>query len=112
MLEVSIINCLKDNYSYLIKDRESNLVGGIAPSEFFPVDKVINESYKKLDFILNTHHHFDHIGGNQKLKEKYNSKVVASKIDESRIPEIDIKLSSGDIFKFGKTEFKIKSNFW
>ena len=107
MLEISTIKCLTDNYSYLIKDEETNLVGVIDPSEFAPVDRAISKSYKKLDFVLNTHHHFDHIGGNQKLKEKYNSKVVASKIDESRIPGIDIKLSEGDLFKFGKTDFKI-----
>ena len=107
MLEVLIIKCLKDNYSYLIKDRETGLVGIVDPSEFESVDLAINKNYKKLDFILNTHHHFDHIGGNQKLKEKYNSKIVASKIDESRIPGIDIKLSEEDFFKFGKTDFKV-----
>jgi len=107
MLEILIIKCLTDNYSYLIKDRETGLVGVVDPSEFGPVDIAINKNYKKLDFILNTHHHFDHVGGNKGLKEKYSSKVVASKIDESRIPGIDIKLSEGDFFKFGKTDFKI-----
>ena len=70
MLEISIIKCLRDNYSYLIKDIETNLVGVVDPSEFEPVDSMIAKSYKKLDYILNTHHHFDHIGGNQKLKKK------------------------------------------
>ena len=107
MLKISIINCLTDNYSYLIKDEETNLIGVVDPSEFEPVDTAINKNSKKLDFILNTHHHFDHVGGNKKLKEKYNSKVVASKIDKSRIPGIDIKLNEGDFFKFGKTDFKI-----
>ena len=107
MLKISIIKCLTDNYSYLIRDEETNLVGVVDPSEFTTVDEAINENYKKLDFILNTHHHFDHVGGNQKLKEKYNSKVVASKIDKSRIPGINIELNEGDVFKFGKTNFKI-----
>ncbi len=107
MLEVSIIKCLSDNYSYIIKDTETNLVGVVDPSEFEPVDTAINKSYKKLDFILNTHHHSDHVGGNQKLKKKYNSTVIASKIDESRIPGIDIKLKEDDLFKFGKIDFKI-----
>ena len=105
MLEISIIKCLRDNYSYLIKDIETNLVGVVDPSEFEPVDSIIAKSYKKLDYILNTHHHHDHVGGNKKLKQKYNSKVVGSKIDEFRIPEIDLKLSEGDFFKFGKINF-------
>ena len=107
MLEISTIKCLTDNYSYLIRDKETNLVGVIDPSEFAPVDRTIAESYKKLDFILNTHHHFDHVGGNKKLKEKYSCKIAASKIDESRIPGIDIKLKEGDFFNFGKINFKV-----
>lgn len=107
MLEVSIIKCLTDNYSYLIRDKKTNLVGVVDPSEFETVDIEINKNYKKLDFILNTHHHFDHVGGNQDLKKKYNSKIVSSKIDESRIPGIDIKVKEGDLFKFGNTNFEI-----
>ena len=107
MLEILIIKCRTDNYSYLIKDKKTNLVGVVDPSEFETVDIEINKNYKKLDFILNTHHHFDHIGGNQELKKKYNSKIVASKIDESRIPSIDIKVNERDNFEFGKTNFKV-----
>ena len=107
MLKISIIKCLTDNYSYLIQDEKTNLVGIVDPSEFEAVDAEISKSYKKLDFIFNTHHHFDHVGGNQELKKKYNSKIVASKIDETRIPGIDIKLNEGDYFKFGKTNFEI-----
>ena len=79
MLEVSIIKCLMDNYSYLIKDKETDLVGVVDPSEFKPVDVEINRTYKKLDFILNTHQHFDHIGGNTDIKKNYNSKNVLRK---------------------------------
>ena len=107
MLEILIIKCRTDNYSYLIKDKKTNLVGVVDPSEFETVDIEINKNYKKIDFILNTHHHFDHIGGNQELKKKYNSKIVASKIDESRIPSIDIKVNERDNFEFGKTNFKV-----
>ncbi len=107
MLKISIIKCLTDNYSYLIRDEKTNLVGVVDPSEFEVVDAEVNKTYKKLDFILNTHHHFDHVGGNQELKKKYNSKIVASKIDETRISDIDIKVKEGDSFKFGEIDFKI-----
>mgnify|MGYP006058610975 CR=1 FL=1 len=78
MLNVSIIKCLSDNYSYLLKDETTNIVGIVDPSEFTAVDKEIEKKYKKLDFIFNTHHHDDHVGGNLELKEKYNSKIVCS----------------------------------
>ena len=107
MLDVSIIKCLSDNYSYLIRDKKTNLVGVVDPSEFNAVDLKISKTYKKLDFILNTHHHDDHVGGNMDLKKKYNSKIVCSSYDESRIPGVDVKKSDGDRFSLGETDFKI-----
>ena len=81
MLEISIIKCLSDNYSYLIKDKKTNLVGVVDPSEFSSVNSEIEKTHKKLDFILNTHHHDDHVGGNIDLKNKYKSKVICSSYD-------------------------------
>ena len=107
MLDISIIKCLSDNYSYLIRDKKTNLVGVVDPSEFNAVDSKISKTYKKLDFILNTHHHDDHVGGNMDLKKKYNSKIVCSSYDESRIPGVDVKKSDGDRFSLGETDFKI-----
>jgi len=107
MLDVSIIKCLSDNYSYLIRDKKTNLVGVIDPSEFSPVDSEIQKTYKKLDFILNTHHHHDHVGGNTDLKKKYNAKIICSSYDEKRVPGVDIKKSDGDQFLLGETNFKV-----
>ena len=75
MLNISIIKCLTDNYSYLLKDEITNTVGIVDPSEFTTVDKEIERKYKKLDFIINTHHHDDHIGGNLELKESTTQKL-------------------------------------
>jgi len=107
MLNIEIVSCLNDNFSYIIHEDNTGIVGVIDPSEFYPIDELISKKYKKIDFILNTHHHFDHVGGNKKIKEKYKSKVVGSKIDKNRIPEIDILLSDNDSFKFGTLIFKI-----
>jgi hydroxyacylglutathione hydrolase len=107
MLKVNIISCLQDNYSYIIKDTKSGSIGVVDPSEFSPIDNFIKKEFNKIDFILNTHHHFDHTGGNLELKKKYNCKIIGSSKDEERIPGIDIKLKHNDIFKFGNIEFKI-----
>ena len=107
MLKINIISCLQDNYSYIIQDTNTNIVGVVDPSEFKPIDNIIKKKFNKIDFILNTHHHFDHIGGNLELKKKYNCKIIGSSKDEKRIPGIDIKLKHNDVFKFGHVEFKI-----
>ena len=107
MMNIEIISCLNDNYCYVIYEKSSNLVGVIDPSEFVAVDEFISKDYKKIDYILNTHHHIDHVGGNILLKKKYNSKILGSEVDKNRIPGIDILLNSNDIFKFGNIDFKI-----
>lgn len=107
MLEISIIKCLSDNYSYLIKDKKTDLVGVVDPSDFESIDNELNRNYKKLDFILNTHHHNDHVGGNLDLKKKYKSKIICSAYGENQIPGADIKKKDGELFILGETTFKI-----
>ena len=53
----------------------------VDPSEAEPIIKFIEKNNINLKYILNTHHHFDHIGGNIDLKKKYNSIVVGYKDD-------------------------------
>ena len=81
-MKIEVIPCLDDNYSYLIYEEETNTVSIVDPSEFSPCEKII-KNYKKLDNILITHHHADHVGGNLKLKEKYNSKIFGYQKDKN-----------------------------
>ncbi len=102
---IDIIPCLKDNYSYLICDEKTNNIIIVDPSEFSSCDEVISQKYKKLDFILNTHHHYDHVGGNEELKKKYNAKVFGYSDDRNRIPNIDKLLKDNQEFKIGNLNF-------
>ena len=103
---VEIIPCLSDNYSYLIHEKETGTVSIVDPSEFNACNRIINK-YKKLDFILNTHHHADHVGANLELKKKYNSKILGSSPDKNRIPGIDILLEENQKHKIGNLEFEV-----
>jgi len=105
-MNVEIIKCLKDNYSYLITDSDRNSIV-IDPSESDPIIKIIEKKKLNLKFILNTHHHFDHIGGNDELKKKYSSEIVGFKKDKDRIPGIDISVSDNEVWKSGNFEAKI-----
>ena len=107
MLDVTIISCLSDNYSYLVRDKKTNVVAVVDPSNFEQVNQEIEKKYNKLDFILNTHHHNDHVDGNIDLKKKYNSKIICSSYDSKKIPGADIKKSDGENFNLGETNFKV-----
>ena len=105
-MNIEIIKCLKDNYSYLITDSDRNSIV-IDPSEADPIIKIVEKKELNLQFILNTHHHFDHIGGNDELKKKYSSEIVGFKKDKDRIPGIDISVSDNEVWKSGNFEAKI-----
>lgn len=107
MIEVKQIPILSDNYSYLIIDKKTNTTCCVDPSVGDDVIKVLKKNNLNLDFILNTHHHSDHVGGNKILKENYNCQVIGSFYDQERIPEIDIKLKHNEKFNVGTKEFKI-----
>ena len=106
-MKIQIIPCLKDNYSYLIIDEKSNIACVVDPSEAEPIIKYLEDTQIKLKFILNTHHHYDHVGGNKKLKEKYGASVVGYIGDKERIPEIDILVSDQETWIYKNFEAKI-----
>ena len=104
---VEVISCLEDNYSYLIIDKTNNSACIVDPSEAKPIINFIEKENINLKYILNTHHHFDHVGGNKDLKKKYNSTVIGYKNDSNRIPEIDVLLDDNQIWKAENFEAKI-----
>ena len=106
-IKIEIIPCLQDNYSYLIIDKNKNDACVVDPSEAKPIINFIEKENINLKYILNTHHHFDHIGGNIELKEKYNSIVVGYKYDAKRIPEINVLVEDNQIWKEDNFEAKI-----
>ena len=106
-MRIEIIKCLQDNFSYLVIDEENNSACVIDPSEASPIIEYVEKLKLNLKFILNTHHHFDHIGGNKDLKKKYNAKVIGFEKDKNRIPEIDFTLKDKEIWKKDKFETKI-----
>tara|TARA_B100000945_G_scaffold179470_1_gene143875 strand:+ start:32 stop:751 length:720 start_codon:yes stop_codon:yes gene_type:complete len=106
-MEVKIIPCLEDNYAYLLIDNTNNTACIIDPSEASPIINYLEKNKIKLSFILNTHHHYDHVGGNKKLKEIYGAKVIGYIDDKKKIPEIDIIVKNNQIWKEKNFEAKI-----
>ena len=106
-MKITPIPCLNDNYAYIVNDNITKTVGVVDPSEAKPIINYLKKEKLKLNYILNTHHHFDHIDGNIELQKLYNSKVIGFDGDKHRIPGINITLNDGEKFKFGKSIIKI-----
>ena len=107
MIEINIISALSDNYIYLLRNTEKNITSVIDPGEAEPVEKILNQKGWHLDEIVNTHHHYDHTGGNAKLREIYGSKLIAPIYEKEQISDIDIFVSDNDIISIAGIETRV-----
>jgi hydroxyacylglutathione hydrolase len=106
-LQVHQIPCLNDNYGYLIHEPSSGLTATIDTPEVAPINKALADEGWKLTHILNTHHHFDHAGGNEALKRQWGCTVVGAANDAERIPGIDVRVEDAQQFSFGATQAQV-----
>lgn len=92
-LEIHILNALQDNYIYLAKDHKRKSTFVVDPGEAGPAIKALQSLKWNLDYILCTHHHNDHVGGNLELKAHTGAMIVGPKKDAHRIPGVDLLVS-------------------
>lgn len=107
MLEIIQLPCLQDNYGYLIRDQAEGEVASIDTPDAKCIEAALSARDWKLTHILNTHHHFDHTGGNEVLKERYGCTIVGPRNDRARIPGIDVMVGEGEVFKLGETALEV-----
>src|SRR5258708_38023419 len=106
-LDVRLVPLLKDNYAYLLRDGDSGKTAIVDPSEAEPVLRLLDALGWRLDYILNTHHHPDHSGGNVGIKARTGATVVGPQADRARIPAIDVALADGEHFQLGTADAEV-----
>ena len=79
-MKIEIIKCLQDNYTYLIIDETNKNACVVDPGESGPIINFLKNKDINLRYILNTHHHHDHIGGNLELKKNMDLKLLHLKM--------------------------------
>lgn len=76
MTQIEIIPILNDNYAYLLRGKNGqNAI--VDPGEAKPVIDYLETNNLSIDLIINTHHHWDHVNGNDELKNKYKCPIAA-----------------------------------
>ncbi len=104
MITVDMIPILDDNYAYLIS-APCGTTAILDPGHGGQVVSYLNDKGVKPDYILNTHHHWDHVNGNPKVKATYRCKIAAPIRRKDLIKGgVDIPLREGDLFKLGDEE--------
>ena len=100
--EVRLFTCLSDNYGVLVHDPETGATASIDAPEAAPIEAALKATGWKLTDILVTHHHHDHTGGIQALKDKHKCRVVAPAKRQGTIPGVDETVREGDTVSVGK----------
>jgi hydroxyacylglutathione hydrolase len=99
--------CRSDNFGVLIHDTESGLTAAIDAPEFDPIKHHLAERGWKLDQILVTHHHVDHVEGLLPLKQAYGCTVIGPAGEADKIPGLDRTVKEGDVLAFGAYEIEV-----
>lgn len=102
-VETALIPALSDNYIYLIHGNGQAIV--VDPAEPAPVQAELKQRGLQLTHILNTHHHLDHIAGNEPLKAESACQLLAP--DDTRISSIDQVLKGDTEVQVGPLKFQV-----
>src|SRR5512142_2292398 len=92
MLNISAIPALQDNYIWAIHDEKHAAV--VDPGEAAPVLDFLRRNSLRLDAILCTHRHHDHVDGIAELRGVYNVPVYGRSHPNN--PHITHDLHEGD----------------
>jgi hydroxyacylglutathione hydrolase len=98
---------LQDNYSYLIVDEAEQVAAIVDCAEVPPVIAAARTEGARLTTVLSTHHHFDHVGGNEALAEAVPVRVYGNADDAARIPRLTDGVREGDQVFVGKLQARV-----
>ena len=96
-MEIVPVPQLSDNYAYLLIDPASGNAAVVDCAEAGPVLDEARRRSVRLVAVLATHHHFDHVGGNEDLlAHDRELRIFGSADDASRIPGITDRVRDGE----------------
>ncbi|KAG6429226.1 hypothetical protein SASPL_107271 [Salvia splendens] len=99
-MQILHIPCLEDNYSYMIIDEATKEAAVVDPVEPHKILRVAQENGVDLKLVLTTHHHWDHAGGNEKMKQLVpDIKIFGGSLDN--VQACTNKLENGDKLSLG-----------
>lgn len=93
------------NFTYVIADEKTKLAAVIDPS--WDLEKILDVLKKydlKLQYIINTHTHFDHVLGNEQLAALTGAEIIMHKSSELTK---NVTVEDGSTIKLGNISIKV-----
>lgn len=107
MITVTPVAILSDNYAWLLRDEESGCLAIVDPAEAAPIEAAIDAAGGKLDMILLTHHHSDHIAATEDIRSRYSAPVIGARADRQRLPKLDREVWEGSEVDLGASTARV-----
>ena len=106
-LEIHRLPAFDDNYLWLLREPSSGAVVVVDPGDADVVRDALPRVGGRLDWILVTHHHPDHVGGILALKATTGCRVAGPAKDAARIPGLDHGVIEGDALAIGASRARV-----
>ncbi len=97
---VELLPAFADNYIFLVSDSDLGLAMVVDPGDGDVVIRALKQRDLHLSLILNTHHHSDHVGGNDKLQREYGAPIIGPAKEKNRITGLSRAVNHGDVVTF------------
>ncbi|HYA66561.1 MAG TPA: hydroxyacylglutathione hydrolase [Burkholderiaceae bacterium] len=102
-IQISPIAAFRDNYIWLLERGDHAVV--VDPGDAEPVQRILDQGSRKLEAILLTHHHPDHVGGVAELAAAHVPQVFGPAT--SPFAGINVRLRQGDRVRVLGVEFSV-----
>jgi hydroxyacylglutathione hydrolase len=99
MLEIVAVPAFTDNYIWLLHDQASGETAVVDPGDAAPALAETELRGWQVTQVWNTHHHWDHSGGNVAMKEATGCTVSGPAAEN--IPGRDVRLAEGSELRIG-----------
>ncbi len=103
LLDVSPIPILSDNYAWKLRENAGGAVAVVDPADATAVIARLEEEGGRLDLVLLTHHHDDHVAGALEVAQRFGARIAGAAQDRHRLPPLDLLLEEGDRVVLGTT---------
>ena len=99
-MEIVAVPAFTDNYIWLVHDAPSGETAVVDPGDAAPALAEAERRGWRITQVWNTHHHWDHSGGNVAMKEATGCTVSGPAAED--IPARDVALSEGSELRIGE----------